>query len=102
MCPRHGWITGTVWSANISHILHSVFDIGMYWSANLDLPYIITRCLICGSATIYIHTRHFFGMHIPSCPFDKHFTRAFNIYIHSVFDMFVGKYFAYISTRCLI
>src|SRR6267154_236486 len=44
--------------------MHSVFDICMYWSANPDLLYIITRCLICGSATIYIHTRHFFGMHI--------------------------------------
>src|SRR6267154_3904879 len=34
--------------------IHSVFDIGMNWSVIPDFPYIVTRCLICGSATIHI------------------------------------------------
>src|SRR6267154_6455342 len=80
--------------------MHLVFDISIRWSVNVYLIYIITWCLpyvgqqpstyILGISSAWIfqlaHLTH------------EHFTNAFNIYIHSVFDMWGGHQF----TQCLI
>ena len=106
----------------------------MCWSANISL--IFTRCLICGSSTIYIHTQQFLGADISTCPFDVWYRymllgtrvhamllyiviylsvliplsayvgqRTFHIYMHSVFDISirwsVNVYLIYIITWCL-
>src|SRR6267154_1731662 len=50
------------WPADHFTYIPSVFDIGMNWSVIPDFPYIVTRCLICGSATIHI-LAHFTNIH---------------------------------------